>query len=109
MRRLEAIFRDRRKSVSSRSRLGKTEKSTALRNWTAERKTNTEAENEQANRRSSTAAGTGTSMTKRMLMAATGSHRSFPAPARRAILPCTREDFPAAGTAADALIIVFSP
>src|ERR1700742_6925 len=77
MRRLEAIFSESRKSVSSSSRLGKTEKSTAFFTCTAERKTSTDAENEHASSRSKMIDGTGISMTKITLMAAIGNERSL--------------------------------
>src|SRR5277367_984287 len=83
MRRLEAIFSDNRKSVSSSRRLGKTEKSTARRTCTAERKTRTEAEKEHASKRSSTNDGTGISITKMTLMAPTGSERFLPSFSKR--------------------------
>ena len=73
MRRLEAMFSESRKRVSSSSSVGKTESSTARRICTAERKTMIEAAMESASRRSSTAAGSGTSMTKITLIAAKGS------------------------------------
>src|SRR5215813_11914161 len=78
MRRLEAIFRDHRKSGSNNNMLVNTEKSTARRTCTAERKTRTDAEKEQANKRSSTNEGTGISITKMTLMAPTGSDRFLP-------------------------------
>src|ERR1700721_701889 len=77
MRRLDAILNEGRYTVSSKAKHGKTEKSTARRTWTAERKTSTEAENEQANSRSSTPDGTGINITKITLIAATGSDRSL--------------------------------
>ena len=73
MRRLEAMLSERRKSVSSKSRVGNTESSTARRICTAERKTMTDAAIESASRKSRPAAGTGTSMTKTTLMAAMGN------------------------------------
>ena len=72
MRRLEAMFSDSRKSVSSSSSVGKTDSSTARRICTAERKTMIDAAIESASRKSSPAAGSGTSMTKITLIAASG-------------------------------------
>ncbi len=63
----------RRKSVSSKSSVGKTLSSTARRICTAERKTTIEAAIEIASSMSRPTAGSGTSMTKITLMAARGS------------------------------------
>src|ERR1700742_5097564 len=105
MRRLDAILSESRKSVSSKSKLGKTEKSTARRTCTAERKTSTEAENEQASSRSSTTDGTGINITKITLIAATGSERSLHSfnslPAKPVVVVPGLED---AGTIAVALM-----
>ena len=70
--RLEAMFSDSRNSVSSSSRVGNTLSSTARRICTALRNTIIDAAIDKASSRSSTAAGTGTSITKIMLMAAAG-------------------------------------
>ncbi len=77
MRRLEAMLSESRKRVSRSSSVGKTEKSTALRTCTAERKTSTEAAIEQASNISMRKAGTGTSITKMMLMAPIGRASSL--------------------------------
>src|ERR1700761_5089163 len=76
MRRLDAMFSDRRKRVSSSSTVGKTEKSTALRTCTADRKTSTAAAIDRPSNRSRTSAGSGISMTKTMLIAPIGSANS---------------------------------
>jgi Tfp pilus assembly protein FimV len=75
MRRLDAIFSDRRNSVSSSNSVGNTEKSTARLSCTADRNTRIEAAIEQASSMSMTKAGTGTTITNRTLIAATGNTR----------------------------------
>ena len=68
------MLRLKRNSVSNRSSVGKTEKSTARRTWMAVRKTMTDAVIDAASRMSRMKPGMGTSMTKTMLMATTGNN-----------------------------------
>ena len=73
MRRLLAIFKASRKSVSNNNKVGKTLNSTARLICTAERKTMIDAAIESESRKSSAQEGSGTSMTKITLIAASGS------------------------------------
>src|SRR6201994_3776257 len=76
MRRLEAMFNERRKSVSNSRTVGKTEKSTALRTCTADRKTSTAAAIDSPSSKSSTSDGSGTNITNPMRLPAPGNANS---------------------------------
>src|SRR5208337_4641018 len=91
--------------------VGNTEKSTALRTCTADKKTSTDIPIEQASNRSITKAGTGTSMTKMTLIAPIGRERSFSIPARflpRSELPGS-EGLPIGGAENAVVVLMVFP